>query len=147
MHVPRLRWARRRRRNRSSPRRALSRLRRGRKPRCRLPLPPSQRPPSSRYHGLRYQTIAVEQLQSQEWRHALRAPNVSAQEPQPPEVVVVDPDAEAMYWRSPAALLSLFSQMEERNLFLVQHLQVPQITSLQVFANVCDLCLFGGNGL
>lgn len=39
---------------------------------------------------------------------------------------LVDPDEESMYWEAPGALLGLFSQMEERNLFLVQHLQVSR---------------------
>lgn len=49
---------------------------------------------------------------------------VHIQEPAPPELEVVKPEEELMYWQAPGALLGLFSQMEERNLFLVQHLQV-----------------------
>jgi len=46
------------------------------------------------------------------------------QEPLPPEVAVLDPDAAPLYWQEPGMLLNLFGEMAERNLFLVQHLQV-----------------------
>ena len=48
----------------------------------------------------------------------------AAQEPPPPEVAVLDPDASPLYWQEPGMLLDLFGEMAERNLFLVQHLQV-----------------------
>jgi len=50
--------------------------------------------------------------------------NRVVQEPPPPEVAVLDPDAAPLYWQEPGMLLNLFGEMAERNLFLVQHLQV-----------------------
>ena len=46
------------------------------------------------------------------------------QAPPPPKLAVLDVDGEPMYWQDPGQLLDMFSEMAERNLFLVQHLQV-----------------------
>ena len=37
---------------------------------------------------------------------------------------MLDPDVAPLYWQEPSMLLGLFGEMAERNLFLVQHLQV-----------------------
>jgi hypothetical protein len=60
------------------------------------------------------------------------------QEPHPPELAVLDVDAEPMYWQAPGQLLDLFGEMAERNLFLVQHLQVRRFA---VAASVKSLSL------
>ena len=57
-----------------------------------------------------------------------------AQEPPLPEVAVLDPDAAPLYWREPGMLLDLFGEMAERNLFLVQHLQVRRTLCAACYA-------------
>ena len=53
---------------------------------------------------------------------------------------MLDPDSEPMYWQHPSQLLDLFGEMAERNLDLVQHLQVRSMPGSGPYHASAPLC-------